>query len=596
MSIDQIIAQGVAKAVKELYGVDTPADKIVPQTTRKEFEGNLTVVVFPWVKAARKSPEMVGEEIGRWLVDNEPAVDRFNVVKGFLNIVIEPTFWCSVLEHIEDTPDFGITAPKADSPLVMVEYSSPNTNKPLHLGHVRNNLLGYSLAEILKACGNRVVKTNIVNDRGIHICKSMLAWQKWGNGATPESTGMKGDHLIGDFYVMFDKHFRAEVKQLMEEKNLSEDEAKQQSPLMAEAREMLRRWEEKDPEVRKLWEMMNSWVYAGFDETYRRLGVNFDKIYYESQTYLEGKAKVLEGLEKGIMTRDADGSVWADLTDAGLDRKLLLRSDGTSVYMTQDIGTAKLRFQDYPIDKMIYVVGNEQNYHFQVLSLLLDRLGFKWGKDLVHFSYGMVELPEGKMKSREGTVVDADDLMEEMVSGAREVSRDLGKLDGLTDAEIDEISEIVGLGALKYFLLKVDPRKNMLFNPKESIDFNGNTGPFIQYTYARTRSVLRKAAEQGLTTTGYAGVQPNEKEIALIQTLADFPDTVQEAGRTYSPAIIANYVYELVKQYNQFYHDYSILREEDPAVRSLRLALCDATARVVATGMGLLGIRVPERM
>ena len=596
MSIDQIIAQGVAKAVKELYGVDTPADKIVPQTTRKEFEGNLTVVVFPWVKAARKSPEMVGEEIGRWLVDNEPAVDRFNVVKGFLNIVIEPTFWCSVLEHIEDTPDFGITAPKADSPLVMVEYSSPNTNKPLHLGHMRNNLLGYSLAEILKACGNRVVKTNIVNDRGIHICKSMLAWQKWGNGATPESTGMKGDHLIGDFYVMFDKHFRAEVKQLMEEKNLSEDEAKQQSPLMAEAREMLRRWEEKDPEVRKLWEMMNSWVYAGFDETYRRLGVNFDKIYYESQTYLEGKAKVLEGLEKGIMTRDADGSVWADLTDAGLDRKLLLRSDGTSVYMTQDIGTAKLRFQDYPIDKMIYVVGNEQNYHFQVLSLLLDRLGFKWGKDLVHFSYGMVELPEGKMKSREGTVVDADDLMEEMVSGAREVSRDLGKLDGLTDAEIDEISEIVGLGALKYFLLKVDPRKNMLFNPKESIDFNGNTGPFIQYTYARIRSVLRKAAEQGLTTTGYAGVQPNEKEIALIQTLADFPDTVQEAGRTYSPAIIANYVYELVKQYNQFYHDYSILREEDPAVRSLRLALCDATARVVATGMGLLGIRVPERM
>ena len=596
MSIDQIIAQGVAKAVKELYGVDTPADKIVPQTTRKEFEGNLTVVVFPWVKAARKSPEMVGEEIGRWLVDNEPAVDRFNVVKGFLNIVIEPTFWCSVLEHIEDTPDFGITAPKADSPLVMVEYSSPNTNKPLHLGHVRNNLLGYSLAEILKACGNRVVKTNIVNDRGIHICKSMLAWQKWGNGATPESTGMKGDHLIGDFYVMFDKHFRAEVKQLMEEKNLSEDEAKQQSPLMAEAREMLRRWEEKDPEVRKLWEMMNSWVYAGFDETYRRLGVDFDKIYYESQTYLEGKAKVLEGLEKGIMTRDADGSVWADLTDAGLDRKLLLRSDGTSVYMTQDIGTAKLRFQDYPIDKMIYVVGNEQNYHFQVLSLLLDRLGFKWGKDLVHFSYGMVELPEGKMKSREGTVVDADDLMEEMVSGAREVSRDLGKLDGLTDAEIDEISEIVGLGALKYFLLKVDPRKNMLFNPKESIDFNGNTGPFIQYTYARIRSVLRKAAEQGLTATGYAGVQPNEKEIALIQTLADFPDTVQEAGRTYSPAIIANYVYELVKQYNQFYHDYSILREEDPAVRSLRLALCDATARVVATGMGLLAIRVPERM
>ena len=596
MSIDQIIAQGVAKAVKALYGVDTPADKIVPQTTRKEFEGNLTVVVFPWVKAARKSPEQVGTEIGDWLVENEPAVDRFNVVKGFLNIVIEPTFWCSVLEHIESTPSFGIEVATETSPLVMVEYSSPNTNKPLHLGHVRNNLLGYSLAEILKACGNRVVKTNIVNDRGIHICKSMLAWQKWGDGATPENTGKKGDHLIGDFYVLFDKHYRAEVKELMETKGLSEDDAKAQSPLMAEARAMLRKWEEKDPEVRKLWEMMNSWVYAGFDETYRRLGVDFDKIYYESQTYLEGKEKVLEGLEKGIMTRDADGSVWADLTDAGLDRKLLLRSDGTSVYMTQDIGTAKLRFQDFPIDKMIYVVGNEQNYHFQVLSILLDRLGFKWGKDLVHFSYGMVELPEGKMKSREGTVVDADDLMEEMVSSAREVSRELGKLDGLTEAETEEISEIVGLGALKYFLLKVDPRKNMLFNPKESIDFNGNTGPFIQYTYARIRSVLRKAQEQALAVAPYSAVQPNEKEIALIQTLADFPATVQEAGRSYSPAVIANYVYELVKQFNQFYHDYSILKEEDVAVRSLRLALCDATSRVVATGMGLLGIRVPERM
>ena len=596
MSIDQIIAQGVAKAVKELYGAETPADQIVPQTTRKEFEGNLTVVVFPWVKAARKSPEQVGTEIGQWLVDNEPAVDRFNVVKGFLNLVIEPTFWCSVLRHIEDTHGFGLTAATENSPLVMVEYSSPNTNKPLHLGHVRNNLLGFSLAEILKACGNRVVKTNIVNDRGIHICKSMLAWQKWGDGITPEKAGKKGDHLIGDFYVLFDKHFKQEVKELMEREGISEDDAKQKSTLMAEAREMLRRWEEKDPEVRKLWEMMNSWVYEGFGDTYKRLGVDFDKIYYESDTYLEGKAKVLEGLEKGIMTRDADGSVWADLTDAGLDRKLLLRSDGTSVYMTQDIGTAKLRFQDYPIDKMIYVVGNEQNYHFQVLSLLLDRLGFKWGKDLVHFSYGMVELPEGKMKSREGTVVDADDLMEEMVSGAREVSRELGKLDGLTEAETEEISEIVGLGALKYFLLKVDPRKNMLFNPKESIDFNGNTGPFIQYTYARIRSVLRKAAEMNLTAADYSAVAPNEKEIALIQTLADFPATVQEAGRTYSPAIIANYVYELVKQYNQFYHDYSILKEEDAAVRSLRLALCDATSRVVATGMGLLGIRVPERM
>ncbi len=596
MSIDQIIAQGVAKAVKELYGVETPADQIAPQTTRKEFEGNLTVVVFPWVKAARKSPEQVGNEIGQWLVDNEPAVDRFNVVKGFLNLVIEPTFWCSVLHHIEEAKDFGLTASTPDSPLVMVEYSSPNTNKPLHLGHVRNNLLGFSLAEILKACGNRVVKTNIVNDRGIHICKSMLAWQKWGDGITPEKAGKKGDHLIGDFYVLFDKHFKQEVKELMERDGISEEEAKQKSPLMAEAREMLRRWEEKDPEVRSLWETMNSWVYAGFGETYNRLGVDFDKIYYESDTYLEGKAKVLEGLEKGIMTRDADGSVWADLTDAGLDRKLLLRSDGTSVYMTQDIGTAKLRFQDYPIDKMIYVVGNEQNYHFQVLSLLLDRLGFKWGKDLVHFSYGMVELPEGKMKSREGTVVDADDLMEEMVSGAREVSRELGKLDGLTEAETEEISEIVGLGALKYFLLKVDPRKNMLFNPKESIDFNGNTGPFIQYTYARIRSVLRKAAEMDLETKDYSAVVPNDKEIALIQTLADFPATVQEAGRTYSPAVIANYVYELVKQYNQFYHDYSILKEKDAAVRSLRLALCDATSRVVATGMGLLGIRVPERM
>jgi arginyl-tRNA synthetase len=596
MSIDRIIAQGVAHAVKELYGVDTDASAIVPQTTKKEFEGNLTVVVFPWVKAARKSPEAVGQEIGQWLVDNEPAVNRFNVIKGFLNIVIEPTFWNSLLLNITETPNFGITAATATSPLVMVEYSSPNTNKPLHLGHVRNNLLGYSLAEILKACGNRVVKTNIVNDRGIHICKSMLAWQKWGNGITPEAAGKKGDHLIGDFYVLFDKHYKAEVRQIAKTENISEEEAEKRSPLMAEAREMLRKWEQKDPEVRKLWEMMNQWVYAGFDSTYRRMGVDFDKIYYESDTYLEGKAKVLEGLERGIMFRKEDGSVWADLSDAGLDQKLLLRSDGTSVYMTQDIGTAKLRFQDYPIDKMIYVVGNEQNYHFQVLSRLLDRLGFKWGKDLVHFSYGMVELPEGKMKSREGTVVDADDLMEEMVAGAREVSRELGKLDGLSDDEVNEISETVGLGALKYFLLKVDPRKNMLFNPKESIDFNGNTGPFIQYTYARIRSVLRKAADQRLTTDTYAAVVPNEKEIALIQTLADFPTTVQEAGRDYSPAVIANYVYELVKQFNQFYHDYSILREDDAAVRSLRLALCSATAQVVKTGMSLLGIKVPERM
>lgn len=595
MSLDNIIAMAVSHAVKELYGVDTPADKIQLSTTKKEFEGNLTVMVFPWVKAARKSPEQVGREIGDWLVDNEPAVSRYNVIKGFLNIVIEPTFWNSVLAHIESTPDYGITPVTEDSPLVMVEYSSPNTNKPLHLGHVRNNLLGYSLSRILAACGNRVIKTNIVNDRGIHICKSMIAWQKWGDGATPESTGKKGDHLIGDFYVLFSKKHKEEVDALVAA-GMSEDEAKEKSPLMVETREMLRKWENKDPEVRALWEKMNSWVYEGFDQTYRRMGVDFDKIYYESQTYLEGKSKVLEGLEKGLMYRKDDGSVWADLTADGLDHKLLLRADGTSVYMTQDIGTAKLRFQDYPIDKMIYVVGNEQNYHFQVLSLLLDRLGFKWGKDLVHFSYGMVELPEGKMKSREGTVVDADELMDEMVSTARQVSAELGKLDNCTPQEVDEITEIVGLGALKYFLLKVDPRKNMLFNPKESIDFNGNTGPFIQYTYARIRSVLRRAAEAGMNITAYEGVIPGEKEITLIQSLADFPTVVSEAGRNYSPAQIANYVYELVKQYNQFYHDCPILKETDAAVRSLRLALSDATARVIATGMGLLGIRVPERM
>lgn len=594
MSIDNIIAQAVAHAVKALYGVDADPSSIVPQTTKKEFEGNLTIVVFPWVKAARKSPEAVGTEIGDWLVANEPAVNRFNVIKGFLNIVIEPTYFTSMLRHIEETPDYGFKKADADSQLVMVEYSSPNTNKPLHLGHIRNNLLGYSLAQILKACGNRVVKTNIVNDRGIHICKSMLAWRKWGEGATPESTGKKGDHLIGDFYVLFDKHYKAELKELMD-KGMTQEEAEKASPLMLEAREMLRRWEQKDPEIRSLWEMMNNWVYAGFDETYKRLGVDFDKIYYESNTYLEGKDKVLEGLEKGIMYRKDDGSVWADLTDAGLDHKLLLRSDGTSVYMTQDIGTAKLRYQDYPIDKMIYVVGNEQNYHFQVLSLLLDRLGFKWGKDLVHFSYGMVELPEGKMKSREGTVVDADDLMDEMIQGAREVSAERGKGD-FTPEEADEIARIVGMGALKYFLLKVDPRKNMTFNPKESIDFNGNTGPFIQYTYARIRSVLRKAAEAGYTATGYDMVEPNEKEISLIQHLADFPATVAEAGRIYSPALIANYVYDLVKEYNQFYHDYTILNEPDAAVRALRLALSQCVAGVVRSGMSLLGIEVPERM
>lgn len=594
MLIDNIIAQAVARAVNALYGVETDPSSIVPQTTKKEFEGNLTVVVFPWVKAARKAPEAVGKEIGDWLVDNEPAVNRYNVIKGFLNIVIEPTYFMSMLRHISETPDYGTVPVTPESPLVMVEYSSPNTNKPLHLGHMRNNLLGYSLSQILKACGNRVVKTNIVNDRGIHICKSMLAWRKWGEGATPESTGKKGDHLIGDFYVLFDKHYKAEIKKLMDE-GMSQEEAEKASPLMLEAREMLRSWENKDPEVRGLWEMMNNWVYAGFDATYKRLGVDFDKIYYESDTYLEGKEKVLEGLDKGIMYRKDDGSVWADLTDAGLDHKLLLRSDGTSVYMTQDIGTAKLRYQDFPIDKMIYVVGNEQNYHFQVLSLLLDRLGFKWGKDLVHFSYGMVELPEGKMKSREGTVVDADDLMDEMIEGAREVSAERGKGDFTTE-EAAEIARIVGLGALKYFLLKVDPRKNMTFNPKESIDFNGNTGPFIQYTYARIRSVLRKAADAGYKPEGYDTVVPNDKEISLIQHLADYPSVVAEAGRSYSPALIANYVYDLVKEYNQFYHDYSILNETDDAVRSMRLALSAEVAEVVKSGMGLLGIEVPERM
>ena len=594
MSIDNVISEAVAKAVKALYDVDTEASSISPQATRKEFEGNLTVVVFPWVKAARKAPEAVATEIGQWLADNEPAVEKFNVVKGFLNITITPTYWNHVLAAVEADPNFGIKEAGENSPLVMVEYSSPNTNKPLHLGHLRNILLGYSLSKILAACGNKVVKTNIVNDRGIHICKSMLAWERW-FGKTPEEAGKKGDHLVGDCYVAFDKHYKAELAEL-EAKGMTHEEAEAASTLMADARAMLRRWEAKDPKIRALWEKMNQWVYAGFDETYKRMGVDFDKIYYESETYLEGKEKVLEGLEKGVMYRREDGSVWADLTADGLDHKLLLRSDGTSVYMTQDIGTAKLRFRDYPIDKMIYVVGNEQNYHFQVLSLLLDRLGFSWGKDLVHFSYGMVELPEGKMKSREGTVVDADDLMAEMVDTAKEVSASLGKLDGLSKEEVDEIAEIVGMGALKYFLLKVDPRKNMTFNPKESIDFNGNTGPFIQYTYARIRSVLRRSAEAGFERRSYENVIPNEKEIALIQRLSDYPSVVAEAGRSYSPALIANYVYDLVKEYNQFYHDCSILREEDAGICSLRLAISDATARVIAFGMSLLGIRVPERM
>ncbi len=596
MSIDNIISSAVAEALKSLYGADVDASTIVPQTTKKEFEGNLTIVVFPFLKMSKKAPEATAQEIGEYLASNCEAVKAFNVIKGFLNITIEPKFWLGVLRHIEDDADYGFKKATPDSQLVMIEYSSPNTNKPLHLGHVRNNLLGYSLSRIMAANGYKVVKTNIVNDRGIHICKSMLAWQKWGNGATPESTGKKGDHLIGDFYVEFDKHYKAEVKEL-EAKGMSKEEAEAASPLMQEAREMLRKWESGDEEVRSLWRTMNSWVYAGFDETYKRLGVDFDKIYYESETYLEGKAKVLEGLEKGIMYRKEDNSVWADLTADGLDHKLLLRSDGTSVYMTQDIGTAKLRYQDYPIDKMIYVVGNEQNYHFQVLALLLDKLGFKWGKDLVHFSYGMVELPEGKMKSREGTVVDADDLMDEMVNTAKEMSMQLGKLNDCSKEEADKISTIIGLGALKYFILKVDPRKNMTFNPKESIDFNGNTGPFIQYTYARIQSVLRKAAADNISETfDNANVEPNEKEISLIQRLADFPALVEEAGKTYSPALIANYAYDLVKEYNQFYHDYSILREENADIRAFRLSLSRTVGDTVRRAMWLLGIDVPERM
>ena len=597
ISPENIVAQGVAEAVKALYGIDAAPSSIVPQATRKEFEGNLTVMVFPFVKAARKAPEAVGQEIGEWLTANVPAVDRFNVVKGFLNIVITPTYWNTVLADIEAQPDFGIRPVTDESPLVMVEYSSPNTNKPLHLGHLRNILLGYSLSKILAACGNKVVKTNIVNDRGIHICKSMLARKKRLDGRPPEQAGVKGDHHVGDCDVAFDKHLKEEIKALKEaDPTLDDEKATAASTLMAEARDMLRRWEAGDPEVRALWKRMNQWVYDGFDATYARMGVGFDKIYYESETYLEGKEKVLEGLEKGVLFRKDDGSVWADLADEGLDQKLLLRSDGTSVYMTQDIGTAKLRFRDYPIDKMIYVVGNEQNYHFQVLSILLDRLGFSWGKDLVHFSYGMVELPNGKMKSREGTVVDADDLMAKMVEIAAEVSDSLGKLDGLSEAERADIAETVGLGALKYYLLKVDPRKNITFNPEESIDFNGNTGPFIQYTYARIRSVLRRSEEAGFSRADYSAVVPNEKETGLIQRLADFPGVVAEAGRSYSPALIANYVYDLVKQYNQFYHDCSILREEDAAVCSLRLAISDAVARTVRTGMDLLGICVPERM
>ena len=594
MSIDQILAQATADAVQELYGVDFPAEKIVPQTTKKEFEGNETIVVFPFLKASHKAPDVTAQEIGEHMLAHCDAVEKFNVIKGFLNITIKPSFWTGVLQHVATTPDYGFKPVTDDSQLVMIEYSSPNTNKPLHLGHVRNNLLGYSLSCIMQANGYKVVKTNIVNDRGIHICKSMLAWLKWGEGATPESTGKKGDHLIGDFYVAFDKHYKAEVKELVD-KGMSQDEAEKQAPLIQEAHDMLRRWEAGDAEVRALWEKMNGWVYAGFDETYRRMGVSFDKIYYESQTYLVGRDTVLEGLDKGLFYRKEDQSVWADLTADGLDHKLLLRSDGTSVYMTQDIGTAQLRYKDYPIDRMIYVVGNEQNYHFQVLSLLLDKLGFKWGKDLVHFSYGMVELPNGKMKSREGTVVDADDLMDEMIATATEMAGEPGRLQGVSDDERADVLRMIGLGALKYFILKVDPRKTMLFDPSESIDFNGNTGPFIQYTYARIQSVLRKSGED-YNAVDISAVAPNDKETVIIQKLADFSSAVADAGRNYSPALIANYVYDLAKEYNQFYHDYSILKEQDNQVRAFRLLLSATVASVIRRGMGLLGIEVPDRM
>ena len=605
MKIEDKLVASVLNGLKALYGQEVPEKMVQLQKTKKEFEGHLTLVVFPFLKMSKRGPEQTAQEIGEYLKANDPAVAAFNVIKGFLNLTIASATWIELLNEIQADEQYGLVQVTDASPLVMIEYSSPNTNKPLHLGHVRNNLLGNALANIVAANGNKVVKTNIVNDRGIHICKSMLAWKKYGNGETPETSGKKGDHLVGDYYVSFDKHYKAEVKELMAKftaQGMSDDEAKAkaeaESPLMQEAREMLVKWEAGDPEIRGLWEMMNNWVYAGFDETYKKMGVSFDKIYYESNTYLEGKEKVMEGLEKGFFFKKEDGSVWADLTAEGLDHKLLLRGDGTSVYMTQDIGTAKLRFADYPIDKMIYVVGNEQNYHFQVLSILLDKLGFEWGKSLVHFSYGMVELPEGKMKSREGTVVDADDLMEEMIATAKETSQELGKLDGLTQEEADDIARIVGLGALKYFILKVDARKNMTFNPKESIDFNGNTGPFIQYTYARIQSVLRKAAESGIVVPEQipAGIELSEKEEGLIQMVADFAAVVKQAGEDYSPSIIANYTYDLVKEYNQFYHDFSILREENEAVKVFRIALSANVAKVVRLGMGLLGIEVPARM
>ena len=605
MNIESEIIAAVVQAVKECYGQDVPTTMVQLQKTKAEFEGNLTLVVFPFLKLSKLKPEDTAQQMGDYLAKHCKVVQSFNVVKGFLNLTIAPAAWISLLNRIDSEPRFGEKTVNEQSPLVMVEYSSPNTNKPLHLGHVRNNLLGWSLAQIMEANGNRVVKTNIVNDRGIHICKSMLAWKKWGNGATPESTGKKGDHLIGDYYVAFDQHYRAELAELtakFKAEGMTDEEAekraKEESPLMKEAHDMLVRWEQGDEEVRALWKKMNDWVYQGFDETYKAMGVGFDKIYYESETYLEGKAKVEEGLAKGLFFRKPDGSVWADLSNEGLDQKLLLRADGTSVYMTQDIGTADLRFKDYPIDKMIYVVGNEQNYHFQVLSILLDRLGFKWGKELVHFSYGMVELPNGKMKSREGTVVDADDLMEEMVSAARRTSEELGKFADMTENERNEIAHIVGMGALKYFILKVDARKNMLFNPEESIDFNGNTGPFIQYTYARIRSIMRKAEAEGIVLPSVLPntLPLNEKEVQLIQKLNSFETVVEQAGKDYSPSGIANYCYELTKDFNQFYHDYSILNAESAEAKTLRLALAKNVAKTIKNGMQLLGIEVPERM
>ena len=607
MNIEALISDGTIAAVKELYQQDVPAKMIQLQKTRSDFEGHLTLVVFPLLRISKKKPEDTAQDIGAYLKDNCPAVADYNVVKGFLNLVVSPKAWLSLLSTINADPQWGYKAAASDAPLVMIEYSSPNTNKPLHLGHVRNNLLGWSLAQIMQANGCKVVKTNIVNDRGIHICKSMLAWQKWGNGETPETTGKKGDHLIGDYYVAFDKHYREEVKTLKTkfiaegmDEEAAEERAKNESPLIVEAHEMLVKWEQGDPEVRALWKMMNEWVYAGFDETYKALGVGFDKIYYESDTYLEGKKKVEEGLKKGLFFRKDDGSVWADLTADGLDQKLLLRSDGTSVYMTQDIGTADMRFRDFPIDKMIYVVGNEQNYHFQVLSILLYRLGFKWGKELVHFSYGMVELPNGKMKSREGTVVDADDLIASMIADAQQLSEDkVNKLEGISDEEKRDIARIVGMGALKYFILKVDARKNMLFNPEESIDFNGNTGPFIQYTHARIRSILRKAEAEGIDISTEAldgNVEINAKETDLIQKLSDFGAAVEQAGKDYSPSGIANYCYELTKQFNQFYHDYSILNADSHEQKLFRLLLAKNVAKTIKNGMALLGIEVPERM